>query len=165
MSCPDPSNDRVSLPTPKRARVTAQKRCKKINQSIFNGKFPTQKTIDQSSNQDPHFQNQESQWIPQRVINCGKLVGLSIENCKRGSSNLVEFAVARKKQNREDIKVVKSRKKGARELNSLVCSINYDRNRECQADFHPSVEGVGRNRGILNHMNEDSLVECARSKT
>ena len=70
-----------------------------------------------------------------------------IENCKRGSSDLVDFAVARKKQNREDIKVVKSRKKGARELNSLVCSINCDRNRECQADFHPSVRGSRKKQG------------------
>lgn len=62
---------------------------------------------------------------------------MSIENCKRGSSDLVEFAVARKKQSREDINVVKSRKKGATELNSLACSLNYDRNTECQADFHP----------------------------
>lgn len=64
-----------------------------------------------------------------------------------GWSDLVEFAVAREKQNREDLEVVKSRKNGARELNSLVCSINYDRSRVSHVDLHPAVRGSRKKQG------------------
>lgn len=62
-----------------------------------------------------------------RIVDCGKVIGLLVDNCPGVRADMMQFAVRRDKQNREEFELAKSKKKGGRELNNLACSINYDR--------------------------------------
>lgn len=54
-------------------------------------------------------------------------MGISFQGNRGSWSELVDIAVARDKQNRAESSEIKSKKKGARELQSLVSSVNYDK--------------------------------------
>lgn len=62
-----------------------------------------------------------------RVIRCAKAIGVTAEGSHGGWKSLVEFAQSREGQNQEEKRNRKSKRKGEGELNSLSCSINYDR--------------------------------------
>lgn len=53
--------------------------------------------------------------------------GISIENTKRGWDNLVSFAKDRENQFRGDLGSNKSKQKGQREVQGLLCTINYEK--------------------------------------
>lgn len=82
---------------------------------------------DISSQSDRNNSPTGLQDLKRRIVNCGKAIGLSVDDCPGGWADMVQFAVERHKQNREELELAKSKEKGARELNSLACSINYDR--------------------------------------
>lgn len=69
-----------------------------------------------------------TKWLPEKII-CGKVVGLSVSNYDEGWESLVTFAKLREKQNRESGALEKSKRKGYRELQSLVSGINYEKSR------------------------------------
>lgn len=45
-----------------------------------------------------------------RVVECGKIIGLLVDNCPGGWSDMVNFATARDKQNREELETTKCKK-------------------------------------------------------
>ena len=54
-------------------------------------------------------------------------MGLFVTNCDKGWESLFEFAEGRQKRNKELSSLDKSKRKGARELQGLQSSINYDK--------------------------------------
>lgn len=74
-------------------------------------------------------------------MECGKIIGLSVDNCLGGWSDMVKFVVARDKQNQEELEITKFKKKGARVLYSLTCSINYERGKGDHLRRLPMAKG------------------------
>lgn len=75
----------------------------------------------------PSSDEDSNSWLHQIIRQCGEAIGISLESNKGGWKDLVEYAKSREKENREAFATEKSKRKGSRELQSLVCSINYDR--------------------------------------
>ena len=75
-----------------------------------------------------HATNRE--WVSHRIVQCGKAVGVTVDESKGGWAPVIDFAQCREDQNRSDKRTCKTRKMGLRELNSLCCSINYEKAKE-----------------------------------
>ena len=54
-------------------------------------------------------------------------MGLSISSCDKGWESLIEFAKVRPRQDKDLSCQDKSKRKGSRELQGLLSSINYDK--------------------------------------
>ena len=72
-------------------------------------------------------------WMPHRVIQCAKAIGMTMEGTSGGWNSLVEFAQSRERENQKEMRHRKFKRKGGRELNSLSCSINYDKSKAKEA--------------------------------
>lgn len=73
-----------------------------------------------------HFPEEDrmADWkLSQRISDCGRAVGSSFQGNRGSWSKLVDFAVTRDNQNRAEFLEIKRKKKGARELQSLVLSV------------------------------------------
>lgn len=66
------------------------------------------------------------------------------------------------KQNREELAVVKVRKKGSRELHCLACSRNNDRSKTSHLEGQSSSRDGRKNQGSPVTLNEDLILECSR---
>lgn len=63
-------------------------------------------------------------WLPQKVVQCGKAVGLSVDCCHGGWSGVLRFVEDRENPDKERSVGSKFKKKGMRELQNLSTSIN-----------------------------------------
>ncbi|KAJ8615873.1 hypothetical protein MRB53_035245 [Persea americana] len=61
----------------------------------------------------------KSDWLPFKIKECGKIVGITVDNSKEGWSHLLAFAQERENQNIQA--------SVRRELNRLASSINCDK--------------------------------------
>lgn len=77
-------------------------------------------------------------------------MGVSIENCKGGWDALVSFAQERDCQDKEAIVKEEPRRKGSRELQSLVCSINYENSNSRHGVGPTSSRGDRRSKRVVN---------------
>ena len=68
--------------------------------------------------------SRSSDWLPEKLRLCGEVVGLSVSNCDKGWESLIEFAEGRQRQNKDLSGLDKSKRKGSRELQGLLGSIN-----------------------------------------
>ncbi|KAJ8623921.1 hypothetical protein MRB53_032451 [Persea americana] len=103
-----------------------------------------------------------AEWkLSKRISDCERVVGISFQGNRGSWSKLVDFAIARDNQNRAEFLEIKRKKKGERELQSLVSFVNYDKGRIISS----SVEVLGKKMmwGIkLKFANEGNLLECQR---
>lgn len=67
------------------------------------------------------------EWIPKKIIQRGKATGVTVDEQKGRWDAVIEFAQEREKQKRSERGKGQTKRKGARELNSLCSSINYER--------------------------------------
>lgn len=74
----------------------------------------------------------------------------------------MESAQEIEKQNREELAVVKVRKKGSRELHNLACSINNNRSKTSHLEGQASSRDGRKNQGSPVTLNEDLVLECLR---
>lgn len=87
------------------------------------------------------------QLLPEKILQCGKVIGVLVDNSKRCWDELVNIAQEREKWYRADFEYVQFGKKRSRELHSLACSINYDRSRDSNSDRVSSLKGSIRLHG------------------
>ena len=95
---------------------------------------------------DDHFSNKGSlygeeengdiYWSPQKIVHCAQSIEVTVEGTTDGWDPLVKFVQSRESQNRLERKGSKSTRKGARELNNLNCSINYDKTNSKETKKH-----------------------------
>eukprot|EP00268_Persea_americana_P061286 TRINITY_DN7726_c1_g1_i2.p2 TRINITY_DN7726_c1_g1~~TRINITY_DN7726_c1_g1_i2.p2 ORF type:complete len:121 (-),score=34.41 TRINITY_DN7726_c1_g1_i2:429-791(-) len=104
-------------------------------------------TKDQMGDNQEHEVDPDIQWLPQNIIQCGKATGVLVDESRGGWSAMVEFAQRREEQNREELRKENAKRKGERELNSLSCSINYERNKNLQTEKSNSGKGGRRIQG------------------
>lgn len=67
------------------------------------------------------------EWIQEKIVQCGKVVGVSVDSCQGGWDDVIRIAANREKLNRAELTSAKSRKQGMRELQKLPSSINYEK--------------------------------------
>lgn len=96
-------------------------------------------------------ENTQSHSLPQKIIDCGRIVGISIANNKGGWDSLTTFVMERERQNKALFNNNPKRKR-KRELKSLRCSINYDRNRGKSAAME-RVKGSAKSSSV-KHANK-----------
>lgn len=46
---------------------------------------------------------EQNQWLAQKILQCGEIVGVSVDNCEGGCGSLVAFSHDREYQNREEM--------------------------------------------------------------
>lgn len=101
------------------------------------------------------------EWIPKKIIQRGKATGVTVDEQKGRWDAVIEFAQEREKQKRSERGKGKTKRKGARELNSLCSSINYERVKRRMKRRELQEEKVaGNSRGILLILNENTFMEC-----
>lgn len=81
-------------------------------------------------------------------------MGLTIEKCPRGWNDVVEFAKSREKQNQNELLGFTPKRIGARELQNLSTTVNYERGKEgtqmgCQKGFS-ARKGGRKGKGRLS---------------
>lgn len=88
------SDDRVSLSTPEEGTIL---------QDSSKGKgVPLRGRIDElnSLRADLSLEFSQHQWLTDKMIDCGKAVGVSVGNSKDGWEKLITFAYGRDKENK-----------------------------------------------------------------
>lgn len=80
--------------------------------------------MDESNN------DQSIQWLRNKVVQCGMAAGVTVDSTTRGWDGVIQFSLKRENQNKGELDIGRSKKKGARELHSRNGSINYDRIRK-----------------------------------
>lgn len=98
-----------------------------------------------------------SEWLPSKIKECGEIVGIP-----EGWNTLVAFAQEREKQNCFHPPVFKSKRKGSRELNNLVSSVNYDKGRGLFCCGPYIGRGESRPQEMSQVVDEDLILECLR---
>lgn len=88
-------------------------------------------------------------WIPNKMVQCGKIVGISVENCKGGWDSLVAFARDRDEQMSDQLTCSKSKQKRKRELQGLRTFINYDRGNSHPESERQSSRGSKKSEGVM----------------
>lgn len=118
------NEERLSLNTPDRddAAEKVQDRCL-VSGVMGEGELSTK----QSKGSSGESVEGEEHWLPFRVVNCAKAIGMTTDEGRGGWDPLVEYVQNREKQEQADNREKRSKRKGKRELNGLCCSINYDR--------------------------------------
>lgn len=71
-----------------------------------------------------------TRWLSEKIVQCGKTIGVMVDCCPGGRNDVVKYVVAKEKQNRDDFLSSKPKKKGVRELHNLSSSINYEKSKE-----------------------------------
>lgn len=115
--------ERLSLTSPRRASTLDRK----PGRPFVNGDLGLQEC---SHNQiegchqdfqpgDEEPKGGEEHWLPERVIECGKAVRVTMEESEGGWDSLTEFVQRRQKQKKDGKKENKSKRKGKREQNGL----------------------------------------------
>lgn len=70
-------------------------------------------------------EDQVLSWLPQKTIQCGRATGVMVDDSREGWTELIHFAQRREEQNRAKSGRGnwKAKRKGVRELNSLLLLI------------------------------------------
>lgn len=118
------NEEQLSLNTPDRddAIEKFQDRCL-VSGVMGEGELSTK----QSEGSSVESVEGKEHWLPSRVVNCAKAIGMTTDEGRGGWDPLVEYAQNREKQKQADNRDKRSKRKDKRELNGLCCSINYDR--------------------------------------
>ena len=81
---------------------------RKREEEGLKGKFHKGDTEGESKEQlgGDHVQvtDQDMQWLPQKIIKCGRATGVLVDACPGGWTAMVEFAQRREKQNRDELR-------------------------------------------------------------
>lgn len=77
-------------------------------------------------------------------------MGVSVDRCKGGWEAVVAFAEEKDCQNKEAIARERSKRKGARELQSLACSITYENSKSRHGTSQSSGRDNRRSKGAAN---------------
>lgn len=109
------SYDRVSLSTPEEGTSIHDLRDKK------KGMHKDKRTSIKLTNEQHH-----NSWLSEKLKECGKFLGISVDINKGGWNNLYDFAHRKEQENREAYAMERTKRKGSRELQSFACSIKYE---------------------------------------
>lgn len=93
-------------------------------------------------------------WLPEKILQFRRAVGLSVEKCPGGCNDVMEFAKSREKQNQEELLGSTPKRRGARELQNLSTTVNYEKGKEgtqigCQQGYS-ARRGGRKGKGILS---------------
>lgn len=93
----------------------------------------------------------ENSWLSVKMKECGDVkmkeceeaVGITVDNNKGGRNSLLAFAHRREQENRKAFDSERIKRKGSWELQSLTCSINYEKTLHQQL-VEPEASSSGR---------------------
>lgn len=132
-------NNRISLPTPeKRTHVYVMKSEVGASYVRYTGKkvLKVKECLFSKEGEEsrPTNDQQVSNGLPQKISWLGEVVGISAANVRGGCNGWISGIYSRKGvaklNNEQGLRVSRQRKIRSRELQSLMCMINYNRNRD-----------------------------------
>lgn len=156
-------SERVSIPTPENGvcvhKINNIKMLSKKKPEVYNKDSMQMQAQSLNGGNDDQGMN----WLENKVVQCGKDTGVTVDSTAWGWDGLIQFAKERDMQNKGELDTGMSKRKEGRELHGLNCSINYDKIRKQEEKRSRARNGVKDIRGTKNFLDEDFVMECKRS--
>eukprot|EP00268_Persea_americana_P015799 TRINITY_DN17438_c0_g1_i1.p1 TRINITY_DN17438_c0_g1~~TRINITY_DN17438_c0_g1_i1.p1 ORF type:complete len:125 (+),score=25.82 TRINITY_DN17438_c0_g1_i1:476-850(+) len=114
---------------------------------------PTERGLGEGETLCKHFsgfsrsEEGDNQWLRLKVVQCGKAIGVTMEESKGGWASLMDFARSKGKQNQTRKSKRNAKRKGGGELNGLRCSINYDKAKDQEIGDNAYSKSGRKNKG------------------
>lgn len=119
------SPDSLSIPTPNQENRTIIE--EEATEGFLGCTDFTDQNVVSADIYEKAGESASSEWLRTKIVECGKATGLYVGNNDSDWESLIKFAQEREDQNTEARTKRRSKKKVARELQSLKASVNYDK--------------------------------------